>query len=95
MIENAPPLEIDGAYVLEWAWSGQTPFGYVPGAESPEIYGLAIATYDFEQFYRFSCDKDWNTTQDALYDSIEQAKRMLPGQYKKVPAVWHVISRTK
>ena len=93
MIENSPPLKIDGACVLEWAWSGQKPFGRVPGAEPPEIYGLAIATYDFEQFYRFSCDKDWNTTQDKLYDSIEEAKRMLPNQYKEVPAVWHAIDQ--
>lgn len=91
MSENAPPSEIDGALVLAWAWSGQKPFGYVPGAEQPDIYGLAIATYDFEQFYRFSCDKDWNTTQDGLYDSVEEAKRLLPNQYKEIPAVWQTI----
>ena len=26
-----PPNEIDGARVIEWAWSGDGPFGEVPG----------------------------------------------------------------
>ena len=25
-----PPAEIDGARVLEWAWSGDKPFGVIP-----------------------------------------------------------------
>lgn len=91
MDENKPPLEIDGALVLEWAWSGQNPFGFVRGAEPPEIFGLAIATYDYKQFYRFSCDKDWNTVQDSSYNSVEDAKLKLPEQYKQVRAVWNPI----
>ncbi len=91
MSENSPPLEIDGALVLEWAWSGWNPFGSVPGATESDIFGLAIATYDFERYYRFSCDRNWNTIQDAVYESIEEAKRMLPDQYKGVAAVWHSI----
>ncbi|MEM9444945.1 MAG: hypothetical protein AAGA18_06285 [Verrucomicrobiota bacterium] len=83
-----PPTEIDGAKVIEWAWSGDTPFGLVPGAEPPEIYGLAIATYDNQSYYRFSCDSDWHTTQDSVYDSIEKAKSLLPKQYCDVEAFW-------
>lgn len=53
-----PPGEIDGARVVEWAWSGAELFGEVPGAEHPEIFGLAIATYNDCEFYRFSCDRN-------------------------------------
>ena len=77
---NAPPEEIDGARIVEWAWSGDQPFGEVPGARSPQIFGLAIATYDDREFYRFSCDRDWRTVQDGLYDSIADAKEQLPNQ---------------
>ena len=83
-----PPSEIDGAKVIEWAWSGHQPFGEVPGAKSPEIYGLAIATYDGEEFYRFSCDENWETQQDGLYDSLDDAKDQLPDQYRMVEACW-------
>ena len=88
---NPPPREIDGARVIEWAWSGSTPFGVVPGAEPPEIFGLAIATYDDCDFYRFSCDKEWNTVQDGLYASIDDAKEQLPDQYRDVVAEWFVM----
>ncbi|MCP4095030.1 MAG: hypothetical protein GY880_28225 [Planctomycetaceae bacterium] len=83
-----PPDKIDGASVIEWAWSGTYPFGEVPGAQSPEIFGLAIATYDNIEFYRFSCDRNWNTVQDGLYDSIADAKAQLPDQYRNVDAHW-------
>ena len=85
-----PPAKIDGAKVVEWAWSGLTPFGEVPGADSPMIFGLAIATYDDTQFYRFSCDSNWETVQDGLYDSIDDAKAQLPDQYRNVNANWQV-----
>jgi hypothetical protein len=85
---SMPPTSIDGAKVLEWAWSGEHPFGEVPGAESPLIFGLAIATYDGQQFYRFSCDRHWVTQQDAVYDSASLAKEQLPLQYRRVPAQW-------
>lgn len=85
---NTPPREIDGARVIEWAWSGSEPFGEVPGAERPDIYGLAIATYDNRSFYRFSCDQNWATVQDGLYDSIDDAKDQLPDQYRNVVAKW-------
>lgn len=85
---HEPLAEIDGARVIEWAWSGDQPFGEVPGAHSPRIFGLAIATYDDKDFYRFSCDCDWETQQDGLYDSIDEAKRQLPDQYRNVKVNW-------
>ena len=85
---HEPPIRIDGARVIEWAWAGDKPFGEVLGADSPEIFGLAIATYDDQKFYRFSCDQDWETQQDGLYDSINEAKRLLPDQYRMVEVNW-------
>lgn len=94
-----PPKEIDGAKVLEWAWSGSIPFGtlkYKGGEEDGqvafEIYGLAICQYQKTgEIYRFSCDENWETEQDAPYDSIQQAKDFLPDQYKNVPVNWIVV----
>lgn len=83
-----PPPELDGARVIEWAWSGDQPFGEVIGADSPQIYGIAIATYNDQNFYRFSCDQEWETQQDGLFDSIEEAKRQLPNQYRMVEVKW-------
>lgn len=88
-----PPSYIDGAKVIKWAWSGLQPFGFV-GAEDDsareEIYGLAICQYEnSKSFYRFSCDKNWETCQDAPYNTIEEAIKFLPDQYKKVEAVWY------
>lgn len=87
-----PPATIDGARVIEWAWSGERPFGYVPGAEPSEaIFGLAVTIYEKSKtIYRFSCDARWETVQDSPYSSVEEAKHRLPLQYKEVAADWHV-----
>ena len=85
---HEPPTEIDGARVIEWAWSGDQPFGEVLGADSPKIFGLAITTYDDRKFYRLSCDQEWESQQDEVYDSIDEAKRQLPNQYRSVEAQW-------
>ena len=98
-IENKPPREIDGAKVLLWAWSGTTPFGIVKykggekdGQIAAEIYGLAICQYEKSgEIYRFSCNKNWETEQDAPYDSIENAKEQLPNQYRNIKAEWIVF----
>jgi hypothetical protein len=80
-----PPALIDGARVLEWAWS-ETPFGEVGDIA---IHGLALCQYDGStQVYRFSCDAAWSCQQDALYDSVEEAKQALPAQYRRVEAEW-------
>jgi len=85
---SKPPKEIDGAKVLEWAWSGNKPFGFVryeSGEVAAEIYGLAICSYsDSNKVYRFSCDSFWETEQDSDYESIEDAKDNLPIQYQEV-----------
>lgn len=83
---SKPPKEIDGAKVLFWAWSAPVPFGKVSDID---IYGLAICQYEnSEDVYRFSCDENWETQQDGLYNSIEEAIEELPEQYKNVEAKW-------
>lgn len=89
-----PPDELDGAKVIKWAWSGDRPFGVIPIADSDdliEIFGLAICQYDdSDSIYRFSCDKDWEVQQDGVYESIDDALRQLPDQYKLVIADWEI-----
>jgi len=92
IIMSKPPKMIDGAEVLEWAWSGEKPFGvhrFESGAIASEIYGLAICRYSKSgKIYRFSCNADWETEQDSLYESEEEAKTYLPSQYQQVRVSW-------
>ncbi len=90
-----PPSHIDGARVLAWAWS-DLPFGHVAceagdlGAAPIAIHGLAVCRYgDEARVYRFSCDAHWDSVQDAIHDSLDDAKEQLPAQYRAVAAAWH------
>jgi len=89
-----PPEYLDGAKVIKWAWSGQQPFGFIGNQDDPErkeIYGLAICKYaDGEGIYRFSCNKNWEVVQDRFYDTVENAIKQLPDQYKTVEADWRI-----
>jgi len=96
---NKPPQYIDNVKVLEWASSGDVPFGVVNGQGgeiAATIYGLAICQYEnSSKVYRFSCDKNWETEQDSEYASIAEAKEELPKQYKLAEAQWqHYESHT-
>lgn len=88
----APPNYLDGAKVIKWAWAKQNPFGYVAnkdGKQREEIYGLAICQYEKNKsIYRFSCNKKWNTVQDEVYSTVEDAIKQLPEQYKNVKVNW-------
>ncbi len=88
-----PPAEIDGATVLEWAWSGEKPFGtvtYDSKEIKAEIFGLAICKYaDDDKYYRFSCNSEWETEQDFDYNSISEAKNHLPAQYREMEIIWY------
>lgn len=90
---NKSPEYIDGAKVIKWAWSGQYPFGFVGNEENTEqeqVFGLAICQYEkSHSVYRFSCDKDWETLQDAPYDSVDNAINCLPEQYKNQKIIWY------
>jgi hypothetical protein len=90
---NEPPEELDGARIIKWAWAGEKPFGFLQYQddlyEPLEIYGLAICQYsNSEGIYRFSCDKDWEVQQDGLFESVEDAMRLPPDQYRLVKANW-------
>lgn len=91
-----PPSNIDGAQVIEWAYSGEKPFGvirYESGEVAAEIFGLALCKYlNEDAIYRFSCNAEWETEQDSSYDTIAEAKAQLPAQYQAVKANWHVYS---
>ena len=86
-----PPSHIDGAVVLEWAWS-QLPLGHVffeDGTIAATIHGLALCQYpDSETIYRFSCNANWEPEQDADYSSIAEAKALLSEQYRQALVVW-------
>lgn len=88
-----PPDELDGAKVLEWAWS-EVPFGVIrntDGVLACQVHGLAICQYPKDdKVYRFSCDDKWEVQQDMDYDSFEEAKALLPAQYRQVDMVWHI-----
>lgn len=88
---NHPPKQIDNATVLEYAWSA-LPFGvvrYSDGSIVAHTHGLAICQYaDSNVIYRFSCTKNWVTIQDMEYETVEEAKRLLPEQYRNAPIVW-------
>src|SRR6185437_15308509 len=73
-----PPLIIDGAHVLWWAWAGDEPFGMCSGIE---VYGFAICRCDSGALYRFSCDREWQTVNDAPFDDEEEAKTGIPANY--------------
>lgn len=92
---STPPSKIDGAEVLEWAWSGSQPFGVIraqTGEVSSEIYGLAICRYKGSSIiYRFSCDANWEVEQDADYPSIQEAKESLPAQYRNTHILWQQV----
>ena len=91
---SKPPREIDGAKVLEWAWSGSKPFGvvrYDSGEIASEIFGLAICSYgDKGKVYRFSCDANWGTEQDSDYSTVDEAKKNLPNQYRAIEPEWQM-----
>jgi hypothetical protein len=88
-----PPSHIDGALILESAWS-ETPFGHVrfeDGSIAAAIHGLAIARYpNSDEIYRFSCNARWETQQDADYTSVDEAKALLPEQYRESPVTWSI-----
>ena len=79
-----PPDYIDGAKVIKWAWSGASPFYQINSEDNTsfeDIFGLAVCQYEgSNSYYSFSCDRDWETIQDAPYNSIENAMRCLRRQ---------------
>ncbi|NTV37190.1 MAG: hypothetical protein HGA53_09565 [Anaerolineaceae bacterium] len=75
-----PPDELDGAEVILWAFTPQKPFFimvYSDGTPYKPIHGFAICRYKGEsQYYKFSCDIEWNVENDMDCDSIEEAVKI-------------------
>ena len=87
-----PPPTLDGARVLWWAWSCDVPFGEMPGAEDPHVFGFAVCRYDQhgDKYYRFSCNRHWEVLNDMDYLSEEDAKEDIPGQYDASRVDWQL-----
>ena len=90
-----PPEFLDGARVLEWAWSGDQPFGYMnddTGLPVCAVHGQAICQYDGQHdFYRFTCDKNWDVVNDSPYDSVKEAKDGAEQMYRVSRSHWHQV----
>ena len=80
-----PPLQLDGADVVLWAWSSPEPFfamPVVPGSDSVPIHGLAICRYaESGAVYRFSGNANWEVENDSPWASVDEALRGNSGQY--------------
>jgi len=87
---SMPPPTLDGACVLWWAWSGEIPFGELPGAEDDDrlIYGFAVCRYGSGDIYRFTCNKHWEVVQDMDHGDEETAKADIPSQFDASRVVW-------
>jgi hypothetical protein len=90
-----PPTQIDGADVVAYAILDPAIHKdtgilrlYADGALQTCFYGLAIATYDLEGFYLFFCDADWETENDTLHDSVEEAIETAKRKFGMLPSSW-------
>lgn len=82
---NLCPDKIDGARVVRWIELDPRKHQktdairlYADGSEQTEFSGLAIATYaepdsTRQDHYLFYCDSDWETLNDSLYGSLDEA----------------------
>ena len=97
-IVSKPPPALGGEEVVCWAWSGSKPFGMFPSAsglldDARYIFGLAVCrTADPGVFYLFSCDSQWKTVGDTIYESVENAVDDVPDQFKEVEAHWQMYT---
>ena len=87
---SKPPPELDGANVIFWSWSGDTPFFVMSDGEAGiAIHGLAICQYSGSSgVYRFSCSESWEVENDSPYESPEEAMNSPSGQYQVESVKW-------
>ncbi len=87
-----PPDELDGAEVLLWAFDPQKPFfilEYSDGTPYKPIHGFAICRYPGEnQYYKFSCDIEWQVENDWVYDILEEALQAAADRSVE-PVIWN------
>ncbi len=56
------------------------------------VHGFAVCRYDDGgSYYRFSCDREWETVNDSDHEDEEGAKRSIPMNYLASAhrVVWH------
>ena len=70
-----PPRIIDNMTVVYWAWSWPNPFFVMPeGRNGIAIHGFAVGkSSDGKSYLRLSCNRQWESQNDADYDSLEAA----------------------
>jgi hypothetical protein len=88
-MDKPPPL-LDGAKVLWWATSGETPFGELPGAPDEDrlIFGFAVCKYESGAIYRFTCNKRWEVVQDSDHRTEDEAKAAIPMNHDASRVHW-------
>ncbi len=86
-----PPQSLDGADVVQWAWSGNQPFFGLPsGMGELPIHGIAICRYiDSGKIYRFCCNANWEVVHDSSYPSVEEALAAASRQFDVHDIRWH------
>ncbi|MCB1078133.1 MAG: hypothetical protein KDM64_09935 [Verrucomicrobiae bacterium] len=104
---NRCPEKIDGARVVRWIELDSQRHRitdairlYRDGQEQTEFFGLAIATYDDtagdrQDHYLFYCDPDWETLNDSLYDSLDEATTEAERQFSVERDEWIDVPLTK
>lgn len=90
-----PSAQIDGADVVAYEILAPaihvdtgTPRLYANGALQTYLYGLAIATYDVENFYLFFCDSNWEMENDTFHDSVGDAIETAKSKFGILPDDW-------
>ena len=83
-----PPVELDGATVVCWAYSPEPFFVMPDGRAGIPICGLAVAQYSPGKFCRFSCDRNWETQNDSPFASVQDALHAPSGQYEVEKVRW-------
>lgn len=89
----APAEHINGAKVLQYAFSGQVPFGYLESSDKKTnvaIFGIAICQYESDQkVYCFSCNANWDVVQDSEYNTLSEAIGQIPPPFSDKQLHWH------
>lgn len=87
-----PPNELDGAEVILWAFNPKKPFFLMENSDGTPykpIHGFAICQYTGEkQYFKFSCDIEWNVENDMDFDSIEEAVNAA-NDLSNEPIIWN------
>ena len=90
---DAPPKQLDGADVLQWAISPTGCFyNIMEGEKAHPVAAMAIARYAKSlDIYLFSCDSHWEVIGDTDCDSVDEATRVAQRRARNQPLNWHSL----